>query len=149
VGIIKPSCLLAGAVVLFVAPLATMALAGTSSAASPDLGVACTKLRGHTDTDSANLSGCTNAPSGGTGAILNFTPTGGDVHWANDTTTQYTANYTNPSSGCPAGAMAYKIAGSVTSSTNDSTPVGQTVKMKVCLLSTGVIKNETGTVVKF
>jgi hypothetical protein len=144
--------LLAGAAVMFVAaPVATISFAGTASAVeSSTTGVVCTHLHGSSSTDTANLKGCTVAATGGTGAIVNFVPNGGNVTWANGTTTDYTATATNPATGCPAGSVLFKILGTVTSSTNASTPVGQAVKMKVCAnQSTGALTNETGTTVKF
>ena len=70
--------------------------------------------------------------------------------WANGSTTDYTATATNPATGCPAGSSLFKIVGSVTAGTNTSTPVGQAVKMKICLnQKTDALVNETGTTVKF
>jgi hypothetical protein len=141
----------AGAALLVGAPLAAVAMSGTASAVSfSGAGVVCTRLKGSTTTDTAQLSGCSNGPTGGSGVIDDFQPTVGDITWANGSTTDYTAAYTNPVRGCPPGSSLFKITGSVGSGTNPSTPVGASVKMKVCYnQTTAVLKNETGTVVKF
>jgi hypothetical protein len=144
--------LLAGAaVMLAAAPLATISFAGSASAVSfPTAGVVCTHLHGQASTLTAKLKGCTAAPTGGTGAIVNFQPTGGNVTWANGTTTDFSSTATNPATGCPSGSLLFKITGSVTGGTNPSTPVGQAVKMKICAnQTTGALTNETGTNVKF
>ncbi len=127
---------------------ASAARAGATSAASPT--VACTHLHGSSVTDTAKLKGCPLTSTGGTGAIANFVPSGGNVTWANGSTTDYTSTFTNPTTGCPNGNTPFKILGSVTASTNASISVGAVVKMKVCLnLSTGVVTNAAGTTIKF
>ena len=148
--ILKGGLVLVGGAVLAAAPLSMVASAGTASAASPQVAVVCTHLHGTATNDTAKVKGCTASSTGGTGAIINFMPTGGDVTWANGTTTDYSATATNPATGCPSGSLAFKIVGSVTASTNASTPVGQAVKMKICAnQTTGALVNETGTTVKF
>jgi hypothetical protein len=138
------------AVILAAAPVATTSFVETASAVSFSVGgVVCTTLHGNGSRDTANLKGCTAAPTGGTGGIINFMPSGGNVIWANGTTTNYTATYTNPTTGCPAGDGIYKITGTVTSGTNPATPIGQLVKMKICVSSTLVLTNAPGTNVKF
>ncbi len=144
---------IAGVVGVLAPPLATVAFTEQASAAFPPgaFGVVCTSLHGKATTLTANLTGCTSGSSGGGGAIVSFTPSGGDVTWANGSTTDYTATATNPSTGCPAGWVAFKIKGAVTSGTNANTPVGQTVKMTVCSEQGGKqkLKNEVGTTIKF
>jgi hypothetical protein len=143
--------LLAGAAVMLVAaPVATISFAGTASALTfPTGGVVCTHLHGNGNTLTAHVTGCTASSTGGHGAIVNFTPSGGNVTWANGSTTNYTSTATNPTSGCPSGDGIYKITGTVTSGTNPSTPAGQAVKMKICVTSTLVLTNAPGTIVKF
>jgi hypothetical protein len=116
----------------------------------PGGSVVCTSLRGSAATVTAKLSGCPAASTGGKGLIVNFVPVGGDVTWANGTTTAYTAIAKNPATGCPPGSALFKIVGSVTSSTNPSIPLGQTVKMKICAnQTTAALRNEAGTTVTF
>jgi hypothetical protein len=148
--IIKGGLVLAGGAVLGAAPLSMVTLAGTASAVSPQTAVVCTHLKGTATNDTAKVKGCTAASTGGKGGIINFMPSGGDVTWANGTTTDYTASATNPASGCPSGSVLFKIVGSVTASTNSGTPVGQAVKMKICAnQTTGALTNQTGSTVKF
>ncbi len=148
--ILKGGLVLAAGAVLAAAPLSMVALAGTASAVTfPTGGVVCTHLHGNGNTLVAKVKGCTASSTGGHGAIVNFTPSGGNVTWANGTTTDYTSTATNPTSGCPTGDGIYKITGTVTSGTNPSTPVGQAVKMKICVSSTLVLTNAAGTNVKF
>ncbi len=148
--ILMGGLVLAGGAVLVAAPLSTVASAGAASADSPQIAVACTHLKGTATYDTAKVTGCPTASTGGKGAITDFLPSGGDVTWANGSTTDYTATATNPATGCPAGSSLFKIVGSVTGGTNTSTPVGQAVKMKICLnQKTDALVNETGTTVKF
>jgi hypothetical protein len=148
--ILRGGCLLAGVAVLMAAPLVTVALTGTASALSaPDAMVVCTNLHGNADTLTGKLSGCPVGSTGGTGAIINFVPRGGNVTWANGSTTDYTSTATNPPTGCPAGSETFKIKGSVTSSTNAAIPVGQTVKMVVCSYPNFLLENEAGTTITF
>lgn len=136
-----------GVAILVAAPLATMAFNGSASASTL---VVCHKLVGTAANSTATVSGCPAGSTGGTGAISNFAPTGGNVTWANGTTTNFTASYTVLPTGCPSGSALFVITGSVSSSTNSATPVGQTVKMKICDNETsGVLKNKKGTTVKF
>jgi hypothetical protein len=140
----------ATAVMLVAAPVATISFAETASAVTFPTGrVVCTQLHGNGNTLVAKLKGCTASSTGGRGAIVNFTPTGGNVTWANGTTTNYTSTFTNPTNGCPTRDFVFKITGSVTSGNNPSTPVGQAVKMKICVTSTLVLTNAPGTNVKF
>jgi hypothetical protein len=149
--ILEAGRLLVGAAVMLVAaPVATISLAGTASALTfPTGGVVCTVLHGNGNFLLARVKGCTASATGGHGAIVNFMPSGGNVTWANGTTTNFTSTSTNPSSGCPSGDDIFKITGTVTSGTNPSTPVGQAVKMKICVSSTLVLTNAPGTKVKF
>ena len=128
--------------------VASLAFAGSASALTPLAPVTCTHLVGSASTDTATLTGCTGA-TGGSGAISSFIPTGGNVTWSNGTTTDYTDNPTTGGTACPSTTIQYNLVGSVTSSTNTSIPVGAVVKMKVCLHSSGKIKNASGTLVKF
>jgi hypothetical protein len=145
---IKAGSLLAGAAVLVAAPLATLAFGSSASAVTSQ--VVCTKLVGTTQLKTANLSGCDAGSTGGSGAIANFSLNGGDVTWANGTTTDYTATATHRGTTCPTTSEEFKIVGSVTASTNSSTPVGQVVNMKVCFNQHNfVVRNVTGTTVKF
>ncbi len=134
--IFSGSRVLACAAVLAGAPLATLAVEGTASAVHfPGAAVSCTKLEGTTQSgiESASLSHCTAAPTGGSGQIANFTLNGGEVTWANGTTTNYSDTATQKGKTChQAVAKEYVLKGSVTSSTNSSTPVGQAVKIQLC-----------------
>jgi hypothetical protein len=128
---------------------ATLAFAGTASAATPLSAVTCTHLKGSSSTDTANLSGCS-AATGGSGAIMSFVPAGGDITWSNGTTTDYTDTATNSGTLCPSSSAEFNIKGTVSSSTNTSIAVGAVVKMKVCANQTnGKLKNAAGTIVKF
>ncbi len=152
--IFKGGHLLVGAALLVVAPLATVALAGSASAVSfPGATATCTKLVGTTQSGiaDANLDFCTAGSTGGNGAIANFTLHSGDVTWANGTTTDYAGTATQSGRICHAPTtVEYKFAGSVTSSTNSSIPVGAAVKMKVCFEpSNDEVRNVTGTTIKF
>jgi hypothetical protein len=143
---------LAGAAMMLVAaPVATISFEGTASATTfPTSGVTCAHLHGTATNDTAKLKGCTAAATGGKGAIINFTPSGGNVTWLNGTTTDFTSSFTNPATGCPSGSSLFKITGTVSGGTNGSTPVGQAVKMQVCAnQTTGALVNRTGTNVRF
>ena len=128
--------------------VATLAFAGTASALTPLSAVTCSHLVGSASTATATLSGCS-AATGGSGAISSFEPIGGKVKWSNGTKTRYTSTFTNGGTACPSTTTEYNIKGTVSSSTNTSIPVGAVVKMKVCLHSSGKIKNAKGTFVKF
>jgi hypothetical protein len=129
--------------------VATIAFAGTASAATPLSAVTCSHLKGSIITDTATLSGCS-AATGGSGSISSFVPTGANVTWSNGTTTGYTSTYTSSGTKCPSSAFEVNIKGTVSSSTNTSIPVGAVVKMKVCDYTTsGKSKSATGTVVNF
>ena len=147
---LRGGLVLAGGAVLVAAPLSTVAFAGAASAVSLQIGVVCTHLKGTATYDTAKVRGCSAVSTGGKGAVIDFLPSGGDVTWANGSTTDYTSTATNPATGCPAGSSLFKIVGSVTGGTNTSTPVGQAVKMRICLNhKTDALVNETGTTVKF
>jgi hypothetical protein len=122
--------------VLAVAPLATVAFGGPASAVHfSGSAVTCGKLVGTTQPgiEFANASFCTAGSTGGSGHIANFTLNGGDVTWANGTTTDYTDTATPKGIGChKAIQQEYVLVGSVTSSTNSSTPIGQVVKIQLC-----------------
>jgi hypothetical protein len=129
---------------------ASVGLAGAGAASGVSFSggaVSCTHLVGSVALDHATLRGCSVAATGGTGTIVNFTAGGGDVTWANGTTTDYTDASTT-GTGCAAPSSELIFHGAVNSSTNPSTPVGQTVKMKVCV-TFGQVKNLKGTTVKF
>jgi len=129
--------------------VATLASAGTASAATPLSAVTCSHLKGSIITDTATLSGCS-AGTGESGSISSFVPTGGNVTWSNGTTTDYTSTYKNSGNKCPSTAFEVNIKGTVSSSTNSSIPVGAAVKMSVCdYTNSGKSKNATGSVVKF
>ncbi len=149
--LINESRLLAVAAILVAAPLATVALEGTASAVSfPGGAVTCTKIVGQTQLKTASLTGCTAAATGGTGAVANYALTGGDVTWANGTTTEYTATATRHGTDCPSVSEEFKIAGSVTSSTNPSIAAGSVVKMKVCFdPGNDEARTSKGTTIKF
>lgn len=130
--------------------LAALAFAGTASAVTPLSKVTCSKLLGSDDT--AALSGCSAAATGGSGEISSFFAYGGDVTWSNGSTTDYTSTFTISGSKCPANPAVQEvnITGSVTSSTNASIPEGAVVKMTVCYNeSSSKLKSAKGTVVKF
>ena len=123
--------------------------AGAASAASSSP-VVCTHLHGSALTDTGKLKGCPVGSTGGKGAIVKFKSTGGKVTWANGSTTDYKTTAKNPSNGCPSGSETFKLNGSVTSSTNTSMPVGDVVKMTICLnLTTGDLTNAAGTTIDF
>jgi hypothetical protein len=130
------SRVLAGAAVLAAAPLATLAISGTASAVPfSGGGVVCNQLAGSLQPgiEFADLSGCTPGSSGGSGQIANFTLSGGNVTWSNGTTTNFSDTAKQKGRGChQAVAKEYVLKGSVTSSTNSSTPVGQAVKIQLC-----------------
>jgi hypothetical protein len=129
--------------------VASLASAGTASAATPLPAVICSHLKGSIITDTATLSGCS-AAMGGSGSISSFVPTGGNITWSNGTTTDYTSTYENSGTKCPSTAFEVNIKGTVSSSTNNSIPDGAVVKMTVCdYPGSGRSKNATGTVVKF
>jgi hypothetical protein len=149
--IFKGRHLLVGAAVLVAAPIAAVALAGSvSGASSPNVAVTCAKLEGTTQLQTATLGQCTAGATGGNGTVANFTLGGGDVTWANSTTTDYTATATQQGKKCPKLSKEYKIVGSVTSSTNASIPNGAAVKMSVCFdQMNDQARIVTGTTVKF
>ncbi len=147
---LRGGLLWAGTAVVVAAPLSTVVFAGTASAVSPQIAVVCTHLEGTATNETAKITGCSAASTGGKGAVTDFLPGGGDVTWANGSTTDYTSTATMPTLGCPAGSSLFEIVGSVTATTNASTPVGQVVKMNICYnQTTGALTNETGTTVKF
>jgi hypothetical protein len=149
--LISESRLLAVAAALLAAPLATVAFGGTASAASfPGAAVTCTRIVGQTQLKTATLTGCTAASTGGRGAVANYALNGGDVTWTNGTTTNYTATATRQGTDCPSVSEEFKIAGSVTSSTNPSIAVGSAVKMKVCFdPGNDEARTSKGTTIKF
>jgi hypothetical protein len=63
---------------------------GASGVSFSGAAVDCTHLVGSVAFDHATLRGCSLGATGGTGTIVNFTAGGGDVTWANGTTTDYT-----------------------------------------------------------
>jgi hypothetical protein len=126
-----------------------LAGAGAASAASSSP-VVCTHLKGSAATDTGKLKGCPVASTGGKGAIVKLKPTGGKVTWANGSTTDYKTMAKSPAQGCPSGSETFKLNGSVTSSTNVSMPVGDVVKMTICLdLTNGDLTNAVGTTIDF
>jgi hypothetical protein len=134
--IFSGSRVLAWTAVLAVAPVATLAFEGTASAVHfPGAAVTCAQLEGTTQPgiETASLSHCTAGVTGGSGQISNFTLGGGNVTWANGTTTDYSDTATQKGKGCHASvSKEYVLVGSVTSSTNSSTPPGQQVKIQLC-----------------
>lgn len=131
--------------------LGGLGLAGASAAsAASSSPVVCTHLQGSAITDTGKLKGCPDASTGGKGAIVKFKATGGKVTWANGSTTDYKTTAKNPAKGCPSGSETFKLNGTVTSSTNTSMPVGDVVKMTICLdLTNGDLTNAVGTTINF
>jgi hypothetical protein len=130
--------------------LAGLAFVGTASAVTPLSAVVCSHLLGFGD--SAALSGCSSAATGGFGEISTFFADGGDVTWGNGSTTDYTSTFTVSGTKCPANLSVEEdnIKGTVTSSTNASIPQGAAVKMTVCFNGSSTkLVNARGTVVKF
>lgn len=138
---------------LAVPAVAVLGIAGQASAASPDHAtVKCRTLAGNAGTGTATISNCTASTSGGSGSLSSFVPAGGDVAWANGTTTDYTSTVQpqNTTFPCPSGTSQFNLKGSVTSSTNASVPVGATVKMVVCFnMSNEDLTNAPGSKIKF
>jgi hypothetical protein len=130
--------------------LAALAFDGTASAVTPLSAVTCSHLLGFGDT--AALSGCSAAATGGFGEITSFFAYEGDVTWGDGSTTDYISTFTISGTKCSTNLSVEEvnIKGTVTSSTNASIPEGAAVKMTVCYNGSSTkLKNAHGTVVKF
>jgi hypothetical protein len=148
---LKRGGVLAAVAVLVAAPLATMAFTGTAGAFPVASGsVVCGSLNGNALDQSGSLSGCPRV-TGGTGTISSFSAQGGDITWANGTTTDYTSSFKNPESmpNCPVGDLfEFVIRGTVQSSTNPGVAVGSVVRMTLCQYSSVGLTSASGTEIK-
>jgi hypothetical protein len=97
--------------------------------------------------------------TGGSGTVSSFNMNGGQIAWANGTTTSWTTTGSGPpilgderegaSRSCPVGTDEFELTGFVTASTNSLTTVGEKVSLEVCVRPRAFESNEPRSVLLF